>query len=133
MNSDKELLALVDLIYEAVLDSGIWPTVLLKLADAVGAAQIAMPSFDWGSNIFTTVAPRFDPDLLTSYKEYWAFQEPIVPRARRRPVGEIYALDNLMPRDEFAATPVLTSGGNRLAAVSRRWAQIWWRKTDSRH
>jgi hypothetical protein len=32
MNGDSELVALVDLIYEAVLDSGLWPSVLVKLA-----------------------------------------------------------------------------------------------------
>src|SRR5208283_353704 len=104
--SDKELSTLVDLIYEAVLDSDLWPSALLKVADAVGAAQIAMPSFDWRANVFTTIAPRFDPDLLVSYRQYWAFNEPITPRAALRPLGEVYTLDDLMPREEFVATPV---------------------------
>jgi DNA-binding CsgD family transcriptional regulator len=106
MSGERELVALTDLIYEAVLDNDVWPSVLTTLADAVGAAQIAMPTFDWRASIFTTIAPRIDPDLLASYKEYWAFHEPIVPRATSRPAGEIYFLDNLMPREEFAATPV---------------------------
>jgi hypothetical protein len=104
--SDKELSTLVDLIYEAVLDSDLWPSVLLKVADAVGAAQIAMPSFDWRASVFTTIAPRFDPDLLVSYRQYWAFNEPIAARAALQPLGEVYTLDDLMPREEFAAIPV---------------------------
>jgi DNA-binding CsgD family transcriptional regulator len=121
MSSERELYGLIDSIYEAVLDSNLWPSVLLKFADVVGVAQIAMPSFDWRANIFNTIAPRFDPDLLASYRDYWAFHEPIVPRAARRPLGEIYSLDDLMPREEFAATPVFNEWWQRagcgLAAI----------------
>ncbi len=106
MRSDKDLLHLIDLIYQAVLEAELWPAVLIKLADTMGASQVAMPSFDWRANVFATVAPRFDPDLLAVYKSYWAFREPVVPRAALWPLGEVYALDKLIPRAEFAATPV---------------------------
>jgi DNA-binding CsgD family transcriptional regulator len=125
MSGGKELSALIDLIYEAVLGNDLWPSVLIKLADAVGAAHVVMPSVDWRANIFATIAPRDDPDLVASYKEYWAFRDPVFRRAtfrtveeRRatfRPVGEIYTLDSLMPREEFAATPVFNE---------------WWRPSE---
>ena len=115
MNANKEFIALIDLIYEAALDNDLWPSVLTRIADAVGVAQVAMPSFDWRANVFTTIAPRFDPDLLISSKEYWAFREPIVPRAMKRPVGEIYSLDGLIPREAFAAAPVFNE---------------WWRRAE---
>src|ERR1700730_5546792 len=66
MSRDKELIALIDLIYEAALDSDLWPSVLIRLADAVGAAQIAMHSLDWRANVVATIAPRFDPDMLAT-------------------------------------------------------------------
>ena len=106
MSGRTEPSALIDLIYEAVLDSDLWPAVLIKLADAVGAAHVVMPSVDWRAKIFATIAPRDDPDLVASYKEYWAFRDPVFGRATFRPVGEIYTLDSLMPREEFFATPV---------------------------
>jgi DNA-binding CsgD family transcriptional regulator len=116
MSGGKELTALIDLVYEAVLDNDLWPSVLIKLADAVGAAHVVMPSVDWRAKIFATIAPRDDPELVASYKEYWAFRDPLFRRATFRPVGErratfrpvgqIYTLDSLMPREEFAATPV---------------------------
>ena len=113
MSDGKVLSSLIDLIYEAVLDNDLWPSVLIKLADAVGAAHAVMPSVDWRAKIFATIAPRDDPELVASYKEYWAFRDPLFRRAtlrpvgeRVRPVGEIYTLDSLMPREEFAATPV---------------------------
>jgi hypothetical protein len=69
-------------------------------------AQIAIPSADRRANIATAMAPRTDPDLLASFKEYWAFRDPVFGRAMLRPQGEINTLDSLMPREEFAATPV---------------------------
>jgi DNA-binding CsgD family transcriptional regulator len=106
MSQDKELIALIDLIYEAALDNDLWPSVLIGLADAMGAAQVAMPSMDLRANVVATIAPRFDPDLLETWKNYWAFRDPVLLRAISRPAGEIYTLDTLMPREEFAATPV---------------------------
>jgi DNA-binding CsgD family transcriptional regulator len=106
MSRGKELIALIDLVYEAALDNDLWPGVLTKLTDAMGAAQVAMPSMDLRTNVVATIAPRFDPDLLKSWKDYWAFRDPVLLRAMSRPAGEIYTLDKLMPREEFAATPV---------------------------
>jgi len=106
MGRDTELIALINLIYEAALDSDLWPSVLVRLADAVGAAQIAMHSMDRRANVVATIAPRFDPGLLASWREYWAFHDPALARATFRPAGEIYTLDSLMPREEFAATPI---------------------------
>jgi DNA-binding CsgD family transcriptional regulator len=106
MGEDKELIAQIDLIYEAVLQSDLWSAVLIKLAGALGVVQIAMPSADRRANIATAIAPHLDPDLLASFKEYWAFRDPVFGRAILRSAGEIYTLDSLMPREEFAATPV---------------------------
>jgi hypothetical protein len=104
--SYTELIVLIDLIYEAALDSELWPGVLIKLADAMGAAQVAMPSMDLRANVVATIAPRCNPYLIASWQEYWAFHDPVLARATLRPAGEIYTLDSLMPREKFAATPV---------------------------
>jgi len=100
MSRHKELITLINLIYEAAVDSDLWPSVLMALADAVGAAQIAMLSMDRRANVVSTFAPRLDPDLLASWQKYWAF--PVLARASLRPTGEIYTLDSLMPK--FVAT-----------------------------
>jgi len=106
MSRDKELEALVDVIYDAALDDKLWPIVLIRLADVMGVPQVSMPSLDRRTNRFAAIAPRFDPDLLASYKEYWAFHDPVLALATLRPAGEIYTVDSLMPREEFACTPV---------------------------
>ena len=100
MSRHKELITLINLIYEAALDSDFWPSVLMALADTVGAKQIAMLSMDRRANVVSTFAPRLDPDLLAFWQKYWAF--PVLARASLRPTGEIYTLDSLMPK--FVAT-----------------------------
>ena len=57
--SNTELIALIDLIYEAALDNDLWPGVVIKLADAIGTAQVAMPSMDLRANVVATIAPRW--------------------------------------------------------------------------
>jgi DNA-binding CsgD family transcriptional regulator len=106
MISNQHLVDLIDHTYRAVLDTQLWPAVLNKLADAVGAHQVGMPSFDWQANVFKTIAPRMDPEALIDYHQHWAFRDEAAARAALRPVGEIYSLDDLLPREAFAATPV---------------------------
>jgi DNA-binding CsgD family transcriptional regulator len=106
MSRDKELKALVDVIYDAALDSELWTSVLIRFADVMSVPKVAMLSLDRRANRFAQIAPRFDPDLLASYREYWAFHDPVLALATLRPVGEIYTVDSLMPREEFASTPV---------------------------
>ena len=121
MSGNKEFSALIDLIYEAALDNDLWPGVLIKLADAMGAAQVAMPSLDRRANLVSNLAPRLDPDLFATYTEHWAFRDPLLGRAMLRPKGEILTVDGLMPREEFSATPVFNEwyrrAGLGLAAV----------------
>jgi hypothetical protein len=134
MSGGKELSALIDLIYEAVLDNDLWPSVLIKLADDVGAAHVVMPSVDWRAKIFATIAPRDDPDLVASYKEYWAFRDPLLWRATFRPVGERrdafppvgkFILSTASCRERSSPQPrFLTSGGDRPSIVSQRRAPI---------
>lgn len=106
MSRDKELIALINLIYEAALDNAIWSSALIKFADILGAGQITLVSIDWRAQIATAVAPRCDPDLLASWQDYWVFQDPTQVPASLRPESEIYTLGSIMPEEEFAATPV---------------------------
>ncbi|MGH6823324.1 MAG: helix-turn-helix transcriptional regulator [Methylocella sp.] len=109
----EELIGLIDLIYEAALDGELWPGVLTKLADAMGAAHVAVPSVDRRANIVNTISPRVDPDLLATFKEHWAFRDPLFARAILRPAGNLYTLDGLMPREEFSATPIFNEWHRR--------------------
>jgi hypothetical protein len=102
----EELIVLIDQIYEAALDGGLWPGVLIKLADAIGAAHVSITSRDRSANTFASITLRTDPDFVASYRDYLAFHNPLIPGTVLRPVGEIYSLDSLMAREDFSATPV---------------------------
>jgi hypothetical protein len=67
MSRGVDLKPLIDMVYDAALDSDLWPSVLIGLADVMAVPQVAMPSLDRRANIFATIAPRFDPHLLASY------------------------------------------------------------------
>jgi hypothetical protein len=51
----EELIVLIDQIYEAALDGGLWPGVLIKLADAIGAAHVSITSGDRSANTFASI------------------------------------------------------------------------------
>jgi len=132
MSGDKELIALIDLIYQAALDNDLWPGLLIKLADAMGASQVSMTSRDQRADIFTTLSPRTDPDFLASYRQYWRLQNPLWQRTTSWRVGEIYLLDNLVREGITRPLPYLTNGGSHPGAALRRQAPICWLKSSFR-
>jgi PAS domain-containing protein len=105
MTKEDDLQALIDLIYEAVLDDTLWPKALTRLADALGTAQIGLLSLDRRARTYDSIAPRTDPVMDAIFKKYWAFHNPLWPRTIGRPVGEVFLLDSLIPRKDFIATP----------------------------
>ncbi|HEY4849023.1 MAG TPA: helix-turn-helix transcriptional regulator [Methylocella sp.] len=115
MSEDSELIALIDLIYAAVLDADLWPTVLAKLADATGTMQAIIATMDRRTDTFASISRRAYPDLEASYKDYWAFRNPLWDNATALPAGELFSLDTLMPRQDFAKTPVFNE---------------WWKTAD---
>lgn len=109
MISGEELIALVGALYEAALDNDLWPQALEKIADATGTMQAAIASADRAANIVSVMAPRVDPVLLASWRDNWAYRDPFFLRAILRPPGEVYTLETLITREEFAATEVFNS------------------------
>jgi len=109
MISEQALIALVGTLYEAALDNDLWPGVLEQIADATGSAQAAIASADRAANIVSVMAPRADPVLLASWRDDWAFRDPFFLRAILRPPGEVYTLESLITREEFAASEVFNA------------------------
>ncbi len=106
MSIEDDLLASIDLIYEASFDSTLWPKALISLADKVGAAHVTLSAMDLRAGTYFSIAPRTDPAMTAIYRQYWAFRNPVWRLSTARPAGEIYSLDNLIPRQDFAATAV---------------------------
>ena len=90
MSRGIELIALIDLIYEAALDNVLWPG-LIKLADAMGAAQVAMPSMDWRANVVRSRRASI-PICLHLGRNIGRSMIRLCPRAALRPAGEVYTL-----------------------------------------
>ncbi len=106
MGQEDQLQAAIDLIYEAVLDAKLWPKVLTTLADMMQIAHIGLCAMDRVAKSFESIVPRTDPAWDARYKQYWAFRNPLWTLAVKRPANEIYFLDDLLPREDFAATPL---------------------------
>jgi hypothetical protein len=68
MTKEDDLPAVIDLIYEAVLDETLWPIALARLADAMGTAQIGLLSLDRRARTYDSIA-RYasgsDPDATS--------------------------------------------------------------------
>lgn len=96
---------LVDLIYEAAADARAWPGAMTAIADALGARamsfEIVGPD---GRKAPFLVAPRTDPQWLRVYGERWSASNILRERGLLRPVGVAYRFDQLLPRDDFAAS-----------------------------
>jgi hypothetical protein len=106
MSQEDQLQNAINLFYEAVLDGGLWPNALMTPADLLGTAHIGFCAMDRHGKIYDSIAPRTDPAWDAIYKQYWAFQNPLWALSAARPANEVYLLDNLIAREDFAATPV---------------------------
>jgi hypothetical protein len=69
---------------------------------------VGLASMDSRAQTYESIAPRTDPAMHASYKQHWAFQNPVWALSATQPAGEVYLLDNLIPREDFATTPVFT-------------------------
>ena len=52
MGIDDDLLAFIDLIYEAAVNSARWPAALIRLADITKTAHVALASMDCRAQTF---------------------------------------------------------------------------------
>jgi hypothetical protein len=77
MSGDDHLIALINFIYAAVLDGDLWPTVLTKLADTTGTMQAIIATMDRRTSRFDSISRRTIAELDASYKNYWAFRNPL--------------------------------------------------------
>ena len=99
------ILELVGLVYDAALDPAAWPEALNMLADATGVTLASLGTANFPTGEFDVVAPRHDPEFLRRYVEDdWARQNIHWQRSGSAPVGQVFATETFVPRDEFAGT-----------------------------
>lgn len=102
MDSDA-LLQLIGEIYDAAADMTRWPQALEHIADAFGAQEAALGmvspvAVPW------LIAPRSDPDFLSSYSEYYHSRNLFWRNMSRLPVGTGATDTMVMPKSELQAS-----------------------------
>ena len=102
MSDSDPLLALIGDIYDAALDTALWPVVLEKSCAFVGGVTAnlftqdavrknATPFYSWGD----------DPHYTQLYMEKYAALNPLFPAAVFFQVGEVVTDDDIVPREEM--------------------------------
>ena len=99
---DERLLELVGLIYDAALDSELWPVFLEKFSNVFGAsgAVFYLENLDHHRVDFITSA-RIDSSALQLYGEHYAAQDIWVQQAMSLPPGTVVSSPMLLPNDKF--------------------------------
>jgi DNA-binding CsgD family transcriptional regulator/PAS domain-containing protein len=101
----QHLLELVGQIFDAAIDPAAWPGVINRIADATGATVASLGTANCLTGELGVVAPRHDPDYLRRYlEEGWATRNLHWQRSGATPVGEVFAAETFVPRDEFMRT-----------------------------
>lgn len=101
---DDALLDLIDCIYAASLDRQLWPKVMNRMADLMGAAEATLHFSDAGTGQRVVVAPRADPDYLASYREHWVRLNPLMRHIGKVRSGVLVHFATIVPPDEFERT-----------------------------
>jgi DNA-binding CsgD family transcriptional regulator len=100
-------LELIGHIYDAALDAALWPDVLIRLADALGGAEVCMFDCDTRAHSFALVAPRHDPDYAQAMRDEWlsrvfdAGSGTYGPRLLAAPAGQVLDASQLVPDGFF--------------------------------
>jgi hypothetical protein len=115
MSDDGELINLIDFAYAAVLDGDLWPTVLAKFAEATGTMQSIIATMDGRTNSFDSISRRTIVELDASYKNYWAYHNPLWAKCSALPPGKVFSFESLMAPQDFAETPIFNE---------------WWKLAD---
>ena len=115
MSDDGELIDLIDFVYAAVLDADLWPMVLAKLAEATGMMQSIIATMDGRTNSFDSISRRTIAELDASYKNYWAYHNPLWAKCSALPPGKVYSFETVMAPQDFAKTSIFNE---------------WWKQAD---
>jgi hypothetical protein len=96
-----DLSEFVGLIYDTALDSDAWPPMLDRLADLLAATTGAhFGSYNSRTYVTRNIAPRFDPEYIRSFSEYWAGRDVFWQLGANYPVGAVFMPETFMSREE---------------------------------
>src|ERR1700738_3062669 len=103
LSGEDKVLDLVGSIYDAALDTQLWPDILNRIGDAVGGPQIVFGIYDPANGLVNMHAPRTDPDIMRSLVD-WAPTNEALPCIASHPPGKVFNGADIIPPDEFTRT-----------------------------
>jgi len=101
--TQDNLLDLIDDIYAAGLEPSLWPAILARLADTIGARDAALGILGQDATPIL-IAPRTDPDFAISYQQYYHPLNLFGRSVTAQPVGLVTTDAMLMPRERLHAS-----------------------------
>ncbi len=103
LSGEDEAIDLVGSIYDAALDTQLWPDLLNRIGDAVGGPLVVFGIYDPANGIVNMHAPRTDPDQMRSLAD-WAPSNPSLPCIASHPPGKVFNGADVISPDEFIRT-----------------------------
>ncbi|MEH2609127.1 helix-turn-helix transcriptional regulator [Bradyrhizobium sp. AZCC 1693] len=103
LSGEDQVLDLVGSIYEAALDTQLWPDILNRIGDVVGGPQVMFGVYDPAIGLLDLLAPRVDPELTRSLFD-WAPRNPLLPLGIGQPPGKVFTCGDFITQEEFTGT-----------------------------
>jgi DNA-binding CsgD family transcriptional regulator len=101
--SEDATLDLIGAIYDVALDATLWPDILNRIGDAVGAPRVMFGFYDGATGQSAIHAPRFDPEMVRSCVE-WDPHNPLPGLSAGRRPGNVFTISDFIALDDFRAT-----------------------------
>lgn len=96
-------LDLIGAIYDVALDASLWPDILNRIGDAVGAPRVMFGFYDGATGQSAIHAPRFDPEMVRSCVK-WDPHNPLPGLSAGRRPGSVFTISDFIALDDFRAT-----------------------------
>lgn len=103
----ERLLALVDVLYEGMLDEEAWQKSLRAVSDSFGGGSLALFSMNPATGrVYRADVLNNDPAVMQEYGARWLAEDPRHAVGLTRPVGVPQTEETLVRWREFVRTPV---------------------------
>jgi DNA-binding CsgD family transcriptional regulator len=107
LTESEELSRVISRVYDAALDSALWPAALEATAAFVKSATASLGSFDaLQSNVVYNFSWGDDPAYTALYVERYAKLNPLIPVSLNTRVGDVVSISTFMTYEELYATRV---------------------------
>ena len=97
----------IDLVYGAAVDANLWPDVLRRFADLVGASGALLLQQDVNNGRGSQILVNVDPEATPLYFDHWAPRRPLnlPPQMPAEQWSRMVVTDEyVMPKSEFTRT-----------------------------